>query len=161
MKTFLPNHPLFTDFDPILLETSTEIDVSLGMNPAFANDLTGDGNVPCWILPHLKNGRYAGTARTAGFVVLLDFDDLKAAGFSEDELWYALGANQGQYADPAADNRPICSECVLADQHAHFDDDDPPCENCNPDDETILYHRLPIESHAPCWSCVESLAEEL
>ena len=155
-----PAHELFHEFFVLTELSSTRfqaIAVSLGINPAFRNQLIGTGNVPCWIVPALAEGGYAGMANSPGFVVNLDFNHLKAAGFPEAEIWYALGANVGGYADHQRDDLPICTECLLTAGHAHFSDDD----ECDTQDcQAETYQRLPEDRQGPCWSCCEGIADD-
>ena len=159
-KTFPPTAALFKELRPDLLDKTEEIKVSLGINPAFADRLTGTGNVPCCIFPKLKSGGYAGMASSPGFVVNLDFAQLVEAGFAAEDIWFALGANVGEWADPDGEHtgEPICGECLSVSPpigHAHYEGLDPgaPCEECDPEEPPILV-RTYTGGEKPCYSCV-------
>lgn len=175
--TLPPEHALFHGFDPEKLEQYQDITVALGINPAFADRLTGTGNVPCWVCPRLKSGGYAGMASGPGFVVALNFEDLRLAGFAEADIWSSLGANQGTWADHTQEGKPVCGECITADNPSTLMQileggkvviaKGPWCEplsaeeinDLDPEDLEDLY-RL-TETPGPCWSCVEMIAEDL
>jgi hypothetical protein len=160
--TLKPGHELFSGLD---LDGATEVEISLGANPACAGHLKGWG-VPCVVYPRLPDGSIAGLGRHPGFVVEFEFNDLVEAGATEADLWYALDARKGEYADHDNGGAPVCKECVVtAEPGSRFSDDDPDDWEDDEDSEDgcrgKLYQILPGVARGPCWCCCESIRESM
>lgn len=103
-KQFDPTNNLFSGFDN--LDKYRSLSVSLGVNPAYAREVEGDG-LPCVVTPAYKAGGFAGTGGHPGFCVAFPIDSLRAAGFPEEAIEEALGCNWGVYQDHQHDNQPV------------------------------------------------------
>ncbi len=82
------------DWTGVGIPGNTDVEVHLGINPAFTRQLVGTGKVPCWCVARNAEGRCPGMASSPGFVLGLDFDELRKAGAPESSLWVACGANK-------------------------------------------------------------------
>lgn len=170
--TLRPDHPLLAD----VLDAApfVTVEVCLGANPSAARHLTGSG-VPCVLYPKLADGSIGGTGGHAGFVVEFDANDLVAAGATDDEIYFACDAREGEYVDVDDDRDPlpVCGECLLqGDPSARLEGQDPmdwevEGRDEDADDEEAapvyrgrLYNRWPADRpRKACWCCSVSIQE--
>lgn len=108
----------------------SEVEITVGVNPALQSRLQGTG-IPCVL---------AWPPTQPGIILEVDPDQLIEAGFSEAEVWQAVGCEWGEYADP--------------------DNDQPVCEGCLSDSGVEREGReLPRGRQGVCWCCVANTRE--